>query len=143
MNRYLLLANLVLVIHAILVFFLVGGLVLIWVGYLRQWAWIRNPWIRLVHLFMMAFVVIQTLSGKLCPLTIWEYKLRVQGGAPTLSPDQACIPYWVSRVLFLDLPDLVFLVLYILFFLLFILSWCLIRPKWGKKEPSKDVEVEG
>jgi len=131
-NRHLVLANLVLFTHALLVFFLVGGIVLVWIGYWRQWHWVRNPWFRLIHLVMMTCVVIQTMAGKLCPLTILEYNLRVKGGAPTLLPGEACIPYWINRIIFLNLPGWTFLALYTSFLILFLLSWWLIRPEWRK-----------
>jgi len=45
-----LLADIVLVVHFAFVLFVVGGLVLIWIGVVLRWAWVRNFWFRVAHL---------------------------------------------------------------------------------------------
>lgn len=64
------LADMLLVIHTLLVVFVIFGLVATLVGYFRQWNWVRNLWFRLSHLMVIGIVVLQAWLGVLCPLTI-------------------------------------------------------------------------
>ena len=43
-------ADALLVVHFLLAAFIVGGLVLVWIGAARGWPWVRNPWFRYAHL---------------------------------------------------------------------------------------------
>jgi hypothetical protein len=43
------LADVILVLHALLVLFNVGALPVIWVGHFRGWAFVRNFYFRSVH----------------------------------------------------------------------------------------------
>jgi hypothetical protein len=47
---YLALADLILFVHGLIVLFNVGALPVIWVGYYRNWKFVRNLGFRLVHL---------------------------------------------------------------------------------------------
>ncbi|HEB86193.1 MAG TPA: DUF2784 family protein, partial [Gammaproteobacteria bacterium] len=47
---FLLAADAILLLHVLFVTFVVMGLVLIFAGKVRAWAWVRNPWFRLTHL---------------------------------------------------------------------------------------------
>src|SRR5271169_4269738 len=74
------LADLVLVVHAAFIAFVVVGLVLIWVGRFRGWAFVRNIWFRVAHLAAMSVVAAESLMGFICPLTTWEDQLRLLAG---------------------------------------------------------------
>ncbi len=80
MLTYRLLADLVVAIHVAYVGFVVVGMLLILIGILRRWAWIRNFWFRTGHFAAIALVVVESAYGIVCPLTDWEYRLRVAGG---------------------------------------------------------------
>lgn len=123
---YRLLADLVLFIHAALVLFVVAGLVLVFTGGLRDWAWVRNPWFRLVHLAVVAVVVVQAWLGALCPLTYLEIALRERAGDAVYQG--SFIAYWVERLLYYQAPQWVFVLLYSLFGLAVVASWLLVRP---------------
>ena len=101
-------ADAVLVLHFVIVVFIVGGLLLTWIGFVLRWQWIRNPVFRYAHVAAIAFVALEALLGYACPLTIWEDALR--GGA---RPD-SFIGRWVRRVLFYEAPEWAFTVLYCL-----------------------------
>lgn len=101
-------ADAVLVLHFLIVVFIVGGLILTWIGFFRQWKWVRNPLFRYLHLAAIAFVALEALAGYACPLTIWEDALRGGGGA------ESFIGRWVRRVLFYQAPEWVFTTLYVL-----------------------------
>lgn len=78
-----LLADLVAGIHLAIVLFMVGGILLVLVGWPLRWRWIRNPWFRLTHLLIMTYIVINAARGELCFLTHWERDLRVEAGQVT------------------------------------------------------------
>jgi hypothetical protein len=120
-------ADLILVFHAMVVAFVVFGQVLVIVGGLCGWQWIRNLWFRLAHLLTIGVVVAQTWLGQLCPLTLWEQDLRRAAGQA--AHDQSFVGYWLGRVLFFDLPWWVFISVYTAFALLVIWSWWWLPPR--------------
>ena len=79
-NPYTLLADLILAVHFAFVTFVVAGLVLIWVGFFLHWTFVRDWRFRIAHLLAMAFVLGESLTGFICPLTTWENQLRLRGG---------------------------------------------------------------
>ena len=100
------LAYLVLVFHFSVAGFIVAGLVLVWIGALARWSWIRNPWFRYLHLAAIVFVAAEALLGFACPLTLWEDLLR--GGARP----ETFVGRWVYRFLYYDAPEWLFATLY-------------------------------
>ncbi|MCC6210650.1 MAG: DUF2784 domain-containing protein [Burkholderiales bacterium] len=100
------LADLVLVLHFCVAGFLVLGLILVWIGALAGWVWVRNPWFRYLHLAAIACVALEALAGLMCPLTVWEDALR--GGARP----ESFVGRWVARLLYYDAPEWVFTLLY-------------------------------
>jgi Protein of Unknown function (DUF2784) len=100
-------ADALLVFHFAIVVFIVGGLILTWIGGALDWAWVRNPWFRYAHLGAIVFVALEALIGVMCPLTLWEDALR--GGA---RPD-SFIGRWVQRLLYYRAPEWVFTTLYV------------------------------
>ena len=100
------LADLVLVFHFSVAGFIAAGLILVWIGALARWSWIRNPWFRYLHLAAIVFVAAEALLGHACPLTLWEDLLR--GGA---RPD-SFVGRWVYRFLYYDAPEWLFTTTY-------------------------------
>ena len=103
------LANLILVLHAAFVFFVVGGLAAIWIGFALGRRWCTNPWFRGLHLAAIGFVVVESLLGYACSLTIWEDTLRSSGA------EARFVQRWVSAILYWNAPGWVFTVLYVPF----------------------------
>ncbi|OGA54953.1 MAG: hypothetical protein A3F74_17400 [Betaproteobacteria bacterium RIFCSPLOWO2_12_FULL_62_58] len=120
MNAFL--ADLILVIHFLFVLFVVGGLILIWIGAAAGWGWVRNLWFRVAHFAAIFYVVIESVIGVVCPLTIWEDALR---GA---REEKSFIARWVHRMLFYDFPEWVFTIAYVAFALLVIATFWFVRP---------------
>ncbi len=118
---YPLLADLVLALHACIVAFVVGGLVLIVVGNMRGWGWVNTLWFRLLHALAIAIVVAQAWLGMACPLSTFEMWLRAQAGMATYS--DSFIGHWLQRLLFFDAPGWVFTLAYTLFALLAAAVW--------------------
>ena len=107
---YQALADLVLVLHAAVVVFVVGGLVRVVVGTVRGWRWVNATWFRAAHLVAIAVVTLQAWAGVVCPLTTLESWLRVQGGSRGYTA--SFIEHWVQRLLFYEAPTWVFTLLY-------------------------------
>jgi len=127
-----LLADLVLLIHAGIVLFVVLGQALFLIGGVAGWRWVRLLWVRLTHLFLILIVVLQAWLGALCPLTIWEQELRRAAGQ---SPyDQGFIEYWVGQLLFYDLPGWVFVMAYTGFALLVLWTWWWLPPLRSRRK---------
>jgi len=124
---YLLAADALLLIHFLFVVFMVLGLLLVFVGGLRSWRWVRNPWLRAAHLLGIAFVVVQSWLGEICPLTTWEMALRARAGAGVY--DTSFIAHWVSELLYYRFPPWVFIVCYTIFGVLVLASWFIVRPR--------------
>ena len=82
-------ADVLLVVHFLIVAFIVGGLLLVWIGAALGWRWVRNPWFRYLHLGAIAFVAAEALFGVMCPLTVWEDTLR-GGVRPNHSSAAGC-----------------------------------------------------
>jgi polyferredoxin len=101
-----LLADLLLVFHFSIAVFIVLGLILVWIGAMARWSWVRNPWFRYLHLAAIVFVAAEALVGYACPLTLWEDLLR--GGARPGS----FVGRWVQRLLYYNAPEWVFTTLY-------------------------------
>ena len=132
MDRYLLAADALLLVHTLFVVFVVGGLPLIIVGGLLRYNWVRNPWFRVAHLLAIAFVTLQAWAGRICPLTTWEMMLRRRAGETTYS--ESFVSYWLGRLLYYDAPPWVFLALYTGFGILVLASWYWVRPLPFRRE---------
>jgi hypothetical protein len=125
--RYRIAADVVLLLHASFVLFVVLGLVLILAGRFGGWAWIRNPWFRVVHLLAIGFVVIQSWFGLICPLTTLEMSLRARAGLATYPG--AFIAHWLETLLYYQAPAWVFALFYTIFGGLVVVSWFWVRPR--------------
>lgn len=126
---YLLAANAVLVSHVIFTAFVIFGLALIYVGHFVGWSWVKNLWFRLFHLASIGIVVLESWAGCICPLTTWEMALRKESGVTTYSG--SFIQYWLQSILYYNAPEWVFTLVYTLFGCLVVVSWFVVKPRWG------------
>jgi len=124
-----LLADIVLVVHFLFVLFVVGGLTAVVVG-ARRWAWVRNRTFRIAHLAAIGFVVAESLLGIACPLTVWEDALR--GGGT-----RSFVGRWVASLLYYDLPEWAFTVIYCAFAV--VVLWTLRAVPPRAKSVSRDL----
>jgi Protein of Unknown function (DUF2784) len=118
------LANAILVLHALIVLFIVGGLVAIWIGAAFKRQWVRDRAFRTTHIVAIGIVAALAAVDLPCPLTVLEDRLRA--GAPGT---QGFIQRWVSALLFYDFPIWVFTLAYVLFFLAVAVTWWRIPPR--------------
>ncbi|PLW67949.1 DUF2784 domain-containing protein [Pseudohalioglobus lutimaris] len=121
------LADAILIVHFFIVLFVVFGLVAIYLGYFLEWNWVRNRVFRILHLVSIGIVVVQSWVGVICPLTVWEMKLRAEAEAETYSG--SLIQHWLQSLLYYSAPEWVFIVLYTGFGSLVVASWFVVRPK--------------
>lgn len=124
---YSLAADTILLIHLAFIVFVVGGQACVVVGYFRDWRWVRSLIFRVCHLLAIGFVVAQAWASKICPLTIWESKLRAAAGQQAYQG--TFIKDWIGRLIYYDAPLWVFVVVYSLFGALVLLSWIWVRPE--------------
>jgi hypothetical protein len=125
---YSFLADAILVIHAIIVFFNLGALPAIWLGHFRGWNFARNFWFRIAHLALIAFIAGESFMGAICPLTTWEDRLRMKAG---LDPRYhgSFLQHWVHWLIFYDADPRIFAIGYGVFFALVIATLFLVKPR--------------
>ncbi|MGM0431622.1 MAG: DUF2784 domain-containing protein [Spirochaetota bacterium] len=125
---YALLADVLVIVHFLYVAFVVTGELLIIIGGIRNWSWIRRITFRLLHLAAIVVVAIQTVLGRLCPLTIWEYQLREAAGQQA-EWDMTFVGRLFRTLLYYDFPDWAFTTLYIGFTALVVITLILFPPR--------------
>lgn len=126
-------ADLILVIHALFVAFVVLGLVVILPGSYWHWRWIRDRRFRVIHLLAIGFVIAESWLGMICPLTEWENRSRsAAGGSGYSSP---FIQHWLHEMLFYDFAPWVFTLAYTVFGMLVVIAWLLVPP--GQRNDKK------
>ena len=128
------LADAILTLHVGVVIFVIFGQVAILIGAWRRWGWIRNFAFRLTHLLLMVFIAAQSWLGQLCPLTVWEMRLREIAGQAMYRV--SFIEYWLSRLIFFEAPWWVFVAIYTAFAGLILASWFLIPPRRRRPEAA-------
>ena len=134
---YRLLADVVVVIHAGYVLFVVIGLLVIVCGVACGWQRVRNPWFRWIHLAMIGIVVFEAVWNIPCPLTTLENLLRAQAGEPIRQG--SFTGRAAHDLIFWNAPPWVFTVSYCLFGVLVLLTFCLAPPRrFGRPGSSED-----
>jgi hypothetical protein len=117
------LADAILVAHAAFVAFVVLSLPATWIGAALGNRFAFNPWFRGGHLAAIAFVVAESASGFMCPLTIWEDALRGNASA------EGFIPRWIHAWLYWSWPPWVFTAIYAAFGALVAWTWWRYPPR--------------
>lgn len=123
---YVLAADAVLMLHVLFVAFVVVGLILIVVGRLMSWSWVRNWWFRVIHLAAIGVVVLQSWLGVICPLTKLEMYLRGKAGDAMYAG--SFVAHWLESILYYRAPAWVFAACYTAFAAIVVLSWVWVRP---------------
>jgi len=125
---YSLLADLVVVIHAAYVAFVVLGELTILAGWLLRWSWVRNFAFRVSHLVLIGVVAAESLIDITCPLTDLEDWLRRLASQPV--EKGTFIGRWMHELIFIDAPSWAFTLAYCLFAALVAATLYLIPPRW-------------
>ena len=116
-------ADLVMIAHFLLAAFVAAGFVAIPIGYKFGWSLAQNRRLRICHASLMGFITAETIVGLACPLTVLEHSLRGD------SPPQSFVSYWITRILYWDLPHEIFIAVYFLCF-----AWVVFLWKWFPPE---------
>lgn len=132
MNFYAIAADAVVFVHLLYVAFTVGGTFLILAGGLLDWHWVRNRVFRLLHLGAVVLVALEALVGVWCPLTVWEGRLRARGGQ-SYESDLSFVGRLIRKIIFIEIPDWGFTVMYVGFAILVIVIFLWVRPE-GRPE---------
>ena len=128
MNRYLLLADAVVVLHTASVAFVTTGFALIAIGIAMRWEWVRflvscgPSWSNRDRMRRVAD------GSRVSADDPRGDQLRAISGEASHSRD--VIGYWVDRLTFYDFPSWVFTVAYALFGILVAIVFILAPPRW-------------
>lgn len=138
-----LLADITVTVHALFIGFVVLGQLLIVVGWLLGWRWIRSPWFRLAHLAAIAIVVAQILVGVQCFLTQWEKDWRIAAGLDWYDPNRVgwspVGAFFHNLVIFENVPfdHWAFRVGYITFGLIIAVTLLMAPPRFRRSEEAR------
>jgi len=125
-------ADIVVFFHLLYLFFTVGGEVVILLGGILRWQWVRNRTFRIIHLIAVVLVSFESLIGVLCPLTELEYTLRRTAGQYT-GEEISLVGRIIQSILYYDFPGWFFTMLYIGFGVIVILTLFIFPPDRKKK----------
>lgn len=124
---WLALSDIVLVMHAAYVMFVVGGQLLIVAGWVRGWMWTQRFVFRLLHLMAIGFVMLEAWIGAVCPLTVLENALRSKSGVTAY--ERSFISHWLERLIFFSAPEWIFTLVYTSFTIIVVLTWLAYPPR--------------
>ncbi|HEV2948290.1 MAG TPA: DUF2784 domain-containing protein [Gemmataceae bacterium] len=122
------LADLVVAFHLGYVSYVLVGQLIIWIGLIFRWSWIRNPWFRWTHLLAILVVALEAVCNITCPLTSWEFELRRMAGQEV--EESTFVGKLFHNILFWDLPPWAFTTMYIGFAALVLGTFVLAPPRW-------------
>lgn len=122
----LLLADTIAIIHLGYVIFVILGFILIVLGIIFKWKWIRNLWFRLTHLIAIVGVAFEALMGINCPLTVLEFRFRYA----TYPSDKKAsfIGNIIDSILFYNAPMWLFTLIYTAFAIIVLITFIIAPP---------------
>ena len=118
------LADIILILHFLIVIFITAGFIIIPIGYYYNWNWIQNFKLRLFHFGLIFIVTFETLVGITCPLTSIENYLR------GINNSKSFISFWIEKIIYWDFPTSFFMFLYFVFLGWTLLMWKIYPPKF-------------
>jgi hypothetical protein len=123
---YLFLADVIVIIHLGYVIYVILGFILIVIGIILRWKWIRNLPFRISHLLAIVGVACEALLGVNCPLTVLEFKLRY---ATNLSEEKVSfIGTMIDSLLYYNAPGWLFTIIYAAFAILVVITFIIAPP---------------
>lgn len=102
------LADIILIIHFVIITFVVSIFILVPYGYRKRWEWVKKKKIRYIHLFIISFVSLESVLGIICPLTILENSLRQK------VTNESFVTQYLSKIIYFNFPSIFFICLYML-----------------------------
>ena len=122
----ILFSEIILLLHLLIFLFITLSFILIPIGYFQKWEWVKNKYYRSIHLILMGIISIETILGFMCPLTILENYFRDDIKVDNKLTEIA------HQILYWDLPNYQFIILYILSFSYLIFLWFFFKPNLNK-----------
>jgi len=132
-NVHLFAADCILFIHFAFVIFIVFGILLIWIGYFAGWNVVRNAKFRVCHIFAMGFVLFESVISMICPLTLWENRLRIKGEGEW-QYDATFMHEWIHTLLYYDFSAQTFTIIYTMVFFFILFAFWIIPPEFKKQK---------
>jgi polyferredoxin len=129
-------ADIILVLHALFIAFVILSFILIVIGIVRRWQWTRNFWFRAANLLAIGLVAVNAWVGKICPLTILENEMRGRAGSDAYPG--TFVGYYLQKVIYYDFPIWVFAIVYTVFAALVLITWIIWPPRWPHCNSGKD-----
>lgn len=127
-ETYVLLADVIFVVHFVFTAYIVFGLGIIWLGHFLKWGFIRNFYFRVSHVIAMAVVVAESLFGIFCPLTEAEYRLRILAGEGGRY-ETTFMAGLSQRFFYFDWDEKTFTAIYVIFFIIILVTYRLIPAR--------------
>jgi len=126
-------ADLIVAFHTAFVGFVVVGQLLILIGLLCRWRWVRNPWFRVIHLLCIGVVAADAACGVVCPLTLWERDLRGLAGQGV---NDSAIGWFFNAILFFNMPRQFFTWIHIGFGAIVLGTFLFGPPRFRRRKPT-------
>ena len=117
----LFLADLILIIHFAVVLFIIFGFFFP-IFYKFKFNFAKNYYIRIIHISLITIVLVETLAGVICPLTIIENLLR------NSTQSESLIAKLLRDLLFWDFSISYFLFIYFICFSWTVFIWFFFPP---------------
>ncbi len=133
MENHAVAADMIAALHVCYLLFAVGGQALILVGAVLHRPFVRNIRFRGLHLAAVVAVGWEAAAGWTCPLTTWEYKMRLVAGQ-TVDRDISFVGRIARSILYYDLPESFFTVLHLLFAALVIATFIMVPPRMARRK---------
>ena len=119
-------ADVIAIIHLGYVVFVILGFILIVMGIVLKWQWVRNLWFRIAHLVAIAGVALEAILGINCPLTVLEFSLRY--GVRPSDRRVSFVGDIIDSILYYGAPAWVFTIIYVGFALLVAITFIMAPP---------------
>lgn len=100
------LAYIILFLHVVCSVFVLLMPFVVPLGVWLSWPWVRDPWLRHIHMGIVLFIAGEVIMGKPCPLMVWENRCRVRAGMPLYTT--GFFDYWVENLLKIPFEDWMF-----------------------------------
>ena len=136
-GTYLILADGVLLLHMAFAGYIIFGFAAVWLLRLFKRSGAGNPWFRLSHLAAMAVVAGESVTGVFCPLTAWEYDLRLLAGQG-FRYEPSFLNRFAEKIFYHDFSEAFYTGLYLSFFVVLLLTVLLVPIDWTRLRRRKD-----
>ncbi len=128
---YAVLADGVLLLHMAFAGYILFGFAAVWILRLLKRPSAHNPWFRLSHLAAMTLVAGESAAGIFCPLTSWEYELRLLAGQG-FRYEPSFLNRFAERVFYHDFSEAFYAGLYLSFFAVLVLTAFFVPIDWKR-----------